>query len=224
MFRVTKELAFCFGHRLMHYPGKCRQLHGHNARAVVTVAGSELDSNGMLTDFSGLRRTIGAWIDATLDHKLVLHKDDPLLPVLRDMGDPVFVCWVLLWTGGQVFSFLSGDFGALSRYWHGNIFYPEPLTLAYSEHFTAQMLQALPVLAVTDNVVLAYNLLFLSTFVLCGLGTFLLVRDLTDSMYDPRQSPWVSHARGNELMAAHVEQYWCPTVLAADLTHPDGKS
>ncbi|MEO6224205.1 MAG: hypothetical protein ABIP90_13235 [Vicinamibacterales bacterium] len=99
--------------------------------------------------------------------------------VAADMGDPVFVCWVLLWTGGQVFSFLSGDFGALSRYWHGNIFYPEPLTLAYSEHFTAQMLQALPVLAATHNVVLAYNLLFLSTFVLCGLGTFLLVRDLT---------------------------------------------
>ena len=95
------------------------------------------------------------------------------------MGDPVFVCWVLLWTSGQVFSFLSGDFGALSRFWHGNIFYPEPLTLAYSEHFTAQMLQALPVLAVTDNVILVYNLLFLSTFVLCGLGTFLLVRDLT---------------------------------------------
>ena len=99
--------------------------------------------------------------------------------VAADMGDPVFVCWVLLWTSGQVFSFLSGDFGALSRFWHGNIFYPEPLTLAYSEHFTAQMLQALPVLAITDNVILVYNLLFLSTFVLCGLGAFLLVRDLT---------------------------------------------
>ena len=99
--------------------------------------------------------------------------------VAADMGDPVFVCWVLLWTSGQVFSFLSGDFSALSRYWHGNIFYPEPLTLAYSEHFTAQMLQALPLLAVTDNVILVYNLLFLSTFVLSGLGVFLLVRDLT---------------------------------------------
>ena len=105
---------------------------------------------------------------------IVLHRE-----VAADMGDPVFVCWVLLWTSGQIFSFLSGDFGALSGYWHGNIFYPEPLTLAYSEHFTAQMLQALPLLAVTDNVVLVYNLLFLSTFVLCGLGVFLLVRDLT---------------------------------------------
>ena len=89
MFRVTKELAFCFGHRLLHYPGKCRQLHGHNARAVVTVAGDELNANGMLTDFSQLRRHVGDWIDRTLDHKLVLHQDDPLVPVLRDMGDPV---------------------------------------------------------------------------------------------------------------------------------------
>jgi hypothetical protein len=99
--------------------------------------------------------------------------------VAADMGDPVFVCWVLLWTSGQVLSFLSGDVSALSRFWHGNIFYPEPLTLAYSEHFTAQMLQALPLLAVSDNIILVYNLLFLSTFVLCGLGVFLLVRDLT---------------------------------------------
>ena len=51
-----------------------------------------------------------------------------------------------------------------------------------------------------------------------------LVRDLTDAMYDPRQAPWVSHARGNELMAAHVEQYWCPSILAEDLTRPQGKS
>ena len=51
-----------------------------------------------------------------------------------------------------------------------------------------------------------------------------LVRDLTDSMYDPREAPWVSHARGNELMSEHVEQYWCPTVLAAALTRPQGKS
>jgi hypothetical protein len=104
----------------------------------------------------------------------VVHKE-----VAADMGDPVFICWVLLWTSGQVFAFLSGDFSALSRYWHGNIFYPEPLTLAYSEHFTAQMVQALPLLTFTDNIVLVYNLLFISTFVLCGLGMFLFVRDLT---------------------------------------------
>ncbi len=108
----------------------------------------------------------------------------PLVTVIHrelasDMGDPALNCWILLWTSGQVLSFLSGDFGALSRYWQGNIFYPEPLTIAYSEHLTAQMVQVLPVLAATDNVILAYNLLFISTFVLSGLGVFLLVRDLT---------------------------------------------
>ena len=88
MFRVTKELHFCFGHRLMHYDGKCRNLHGHNARAVVTVAG-ELDGQGMVVDFADLRRHIGDWIDRTLDHKMILHEDDPFVPMLKQLGDPV---------------------------------------------------------------------------------------------------------------------------------------
>lgn len=45
-----------------------------------------------------------------------------------------------------------------------------------------------------------------------------LVRDLTDAMYDPEKSPFVSHARGTELVIEHIEKYWCPTVLSADLT------
>lgn len=108
----------------------------------------------------------------------------PLLTVITkelvsDMGDPVLNAWILLWTSGQVVAFFSGDTAALSQYWHGNIFHPEPLTIAYSEHLTAQMVQALPVLVSTENVILAYNLVVISTFVLSGLGTFLLVRDLT---------------------------------------------
>ena len=96
-----------------------------------------------------------------------------------DLGDPVFNSWVMTWTGGQVLAFLSGNLNALHEYWNGNIFHPEALTIAYSEHLTPQMLQILPLYAVTGNIVLGYNLLFLSTFVLSGLGTFLLVRDLT---------------------------------------------
>jgi hypothetical protein len=99
--------------------------------------------------------------------------------IASDQGDPLFGCWIMLWNGGNLLSFLSGDFSALSRYWNANIFYPEPLTLAYAEHLTAEMLQALPVLAATDNVILAYNLVFIATFVLSGLGMFLLVRDIT---------------------------------------------
>jgi len=45
-----------------------------------------------------------------------------------------------------------------------------------------------------------------------------LARDLTDAMYDPRQRPWVSHARGTEMIIEHIERYWCPSVRSEDLT------
>jgi nicotinamidase-related amidase len=45
-----------------------------------------------------------------------------------------------------------------------------------------------------------------------------LVRDLTDCMYDPREPPYVSHARGTELVIEHIEQYWCPSISSDDLT------
>ncbi len=46
-----------------------------------------------------------------------------------------------------------------------------------------------------------------------------LVRDLTDSMYDPRARPFVSHTRGTQLIIEHIETKWCPSVLSDDLTH-----
>jgi len=45
----------------------------------------------------------------------------------------------------------------------------------------------------------------------------ILVRDLTDAMYNPRKPPYVSHSAGTELVIQHIEKYWCPTVLSADL-------
>lgn len=45
-----------------------------------------------------------------------------------------------------------------------------------------------------------------------------LVRDLTDAMYDPREKPYVSHTRGTELVIEHIEKYWCPSILGEDLT------
>ena len=45
-----------------------------------------------------------------------------------------------------------------------------------------------------------------------------LVRDLTDSMYDPRTRPFVSHARGTELVIEHIESRWCPSIMSEDLT------
>jgi nicotinamidase-related amidase len=44
-----------------------------------------------------------------------------------------------------------------------------------------------------------------------------LVRDLTDSMYNPQSRPYVSHAEGTELVIDYIEKHWCPTTLSADL-------
>ena len=91
MYRVTREIRFCYGHRLIHYDGKCRHLHGHNGRAVIAIAADKLDALGMVMDFSRIKRVVNGWIDDTLDHKMLLHKDDPVLPLLRQQNEPVFV-------------------------------------------------------------------------------------------------------------------------------------
>ena len=91
MFQVTRELHFCYGHRLLHYEGKCRHLHGHNGRAVITLETPSLDSLGMVVDFSKIKRVVSGWIDANLDHRMLLHKDDPVLPELRRQGEPLFL-------------------------------------------------------------------------------------------------------------------------------------
>ena len=98
-----------------------------------------------------------------------------------DYGDPLFVTWVMAWVARHLTRALSGDVGALASMWDAPIFAPERNALAFSEHFTGQAFQALPVYWLTGNPLLAYNVIFLSTFALSGLGAHLLVRELTGS-------------------------------------------
>ena len=44
-----------------------------------------------------------------------------------------------------------------------------------------------------------------------------LVRDLTDAMYDPKDRPFVTHDEGTELVVKFIENYWAPSMLSADL-------
>ncbi len=91
MFQVTREIEFCYGHRLLNYDGKCRHLHGHNGRAVITLQGTVLDRAGMLVDFAEIKAKVQAWIDENLDHTMLLCRVDPLVPILLDRGERVFV-------------------------------------------------------------------------------------------------------------------------------------
>lgn len=91
MFRVTQSIDFCYGHRLLDYSGKCRSLHGHNGRAVIVMEGERLDARGMLVDFSDIKDALRTWIDNELDHRMILRQDDPVLPALRELGEPLYV-------------------------------------------------------------------------------------------------------------------------------------
>lgn len=96
-----------------------------------------------------------------------------------DLGDPLFNAWVLAWGADHVTAMLGGDVGAFGRWWQANIFHPAPLALAYSEHLAPQVAMGLPLWWLTGNILLVYNVLFLLTSTLSGLGMFLLVRELT---------------------------------------------
>jgi 6-pyruvoyltetrahydropterin/6-carboxytetrahydropterin synthase len=91
MFRVTQEIDFCYGHRLLNYGGKCRYLHGHNGRAVIVLEGEALDDRGMLVDFTDIKGSLRTWIDRELDHRMILHQNDPALPFLRELKEPLYL-------------------------------------------------------------------------------------------------------------------------------------
>ncbi|MDG2382950.1 MAG: 6-carboxytetrahydropterin synthase [Pirellulaceae bacterium] len=91
MFRVTRQIDFCYGHRLLQYDGKCKHLHGHNGRAVISIENDKLDSLGMVLDFSEIKQVVSRWIDESLDHRMILHRDDPAIPFLTELGEPMYL-------------------------------------------------------------------------------------------------------------------------------------
>ncbi len=91
MYRVSRTIEFCYGHRLLHYEGKCRYLHGHNGRAVITLESRGLDARGMVIDFSEIKRVVRGWIDESLDHRMILHREDPAVAPLTQLGEPLYL-------------------------------------------------------------------------------------------------------------------------------------
>ena len=90
MFQVTREIDFCYGHRVPDDPD-CRHLHGHNGRAVITLQAEQLDELGMVLDFSEIKQVVASWIDEHLDHHMILWREDPAVPYLQELQEPLFL-------------------------------------------------------------------------------------------------------------------------------------
>lgn len=91
MYRIARRIDFCYGHRLLDYPGKCRYLHGHNGRVEILLEVQELDARGMVADFTEVDRAVKSWIDENLDHRMLLRRDDPLVAALEAAGEPFYL-------------------------------------------------------------------------------------------------------------------------------------
>ncbi|WP_047490856.1 6-carboxytetrahydropterin synthase QueD [Terriglobus sp. TAA 43] len=70
MYEVTVESHFSSGHYLRDYHGKCENPHGHNYRVLVTLAGEELEPNGLLLDFKILKDILKPVVNY-LDHQMI---------------------------------------------------------------------------------------------------------------------------------------------------------
>ena len=70
MYEVTVEHTFAAGHALRGYKGKCENIHGHNYRLWVTIAGEDLDETGILMDFVEVRALIKSVV-SRIDHRFL---------------------------------------------------------------------------------------------------------------------------------------------------------
>jgi 6-pyruvoyltetrahydropterin/6-carboxytetrahydropterin synthase len=84
LVRIKKLYRWEMGHRLMLHPGPCRNLHGHSYRAEIELVGTP-DEQGMVLEFAEISAIMNPIVDQ-LDHSLMLHQEDPLIPDLSAHG------------------------------------------------------------------------------------------------------------------------------------------
>lgn len=90
-YHIMCSFEWDMAHRIPGHRGKCRNLHGHRYRAEVLLVSEMLTPEGFVMDFGEIKRLLGAWIDANLDHNVMYQRGDPVMEAmrdaLRDIGD-----------------------------------------------------------------------------------------------------------------------------------------
>ena len=85
---VTKEFQFDAAHKLYLYEGKCKQLHGHTYRLLITLSG-RLDAKGMVIDFSEIKALFQNTVKERLDHQYL----NEALPPMNTTVENIIV-WI----------------------------------------------------------------------------------------------------------------------------------
>lgn len=89
--RVTREFRFEMAHSLWNYDGPCKNIHGHSYKLYVTVSGKPLkdrlnSKNGMVIDFSELKKIIDEYVIDYFDHSVVINSE-AVIPELKKTGE-----------------------------------------------------------------------------------------------------------------------------------------
>jgi 6-pyruvoyltetrahydropterin/6-carboxytetrahydropterin synthase len=87
---IYKEVQIDTSHRLLHYHGKCANLHGHRWKIEVWMEGEPAQDTQIVIDYSLIKKVVEQY-----DHQIILNKDDPMVPriaefhpVITTPGDP----------------------------------------------------------------------------------------------------------------------------------------
>jgi len=99
----------------------------------------------------------------------------------NDLGDPLLNTFILGWDADRLLHGLQGV-------WDAPFYFPRRDTLAYSEHLLGIAIFTAPVQWLTGNPVLAYNVAHLGSYVLAGVGMYLLAR----SLWGRADAAWVA--------------------------------
>lgn len=86
---IRKTLEIDAGHRVVGHEGKCLSYHGHRYKFRITARGPELDSLGMVIDFSVIKQLIGTWLEEYWDHAMIMWEEDPYHYLWSEVGQPL---------------------------------------------------------------------------------------------------------------------------------------
>lgn len=85
MYRVEKTFKVPVGHRLSHHRGLCKNIHGHNLKIKISISARKLDYNGMVIDFSDIKKIINPILDE-FDHACLFNPKDEYAKALFAEG------------------------------------------------------------------------------------------------------------------------------------------
>lgn len=86
MITITRDFGFDYGHRLLKHESKCKNVHGHRGRLLVTLTAPSLDEIGRILDFGEVKARIGSWLDEEWDHGFLAQVGDPIVDWLKQDG------------------------------------------------------------------------------------------------------------------------------------------